>query len=173
MKVKGAVRVTQSVGGAVKGPDAGGLIYPYFEVYEGNSQAIAQSTWTNIDYDTAVANTDTSIFSHSTSTNPEQITILKTGMYFLSVNNGFASNTTGTRLLRFLINGTGNTERKREEYWDASSQTDRQGFAIMWKLTAGDIIRIQCWQDATSSLALQSAQSITNFRMIYIGLAGA
>lgn len=173
MKVNGNIEATGSIGGAVKGVDSGGIIYPYFEVYEGSSQSIAQNTWVDIDYDTAVANTDTSIFSHSTSTNPEQITILKTGMYWVSVNNGFVTNTAGMRFLRLMVNGTTNPARIRQEFWDASSQTDRQSFTLIWKFNAGDILRVQCQQDATGSLALQSDQSVTNFRLIYIGQSGA
>jgi hypothetical protein len=170
-KVSGNITASAMMGGATIPADRiGGILYPYFEAWA-SSQSVSQSTWVDMDFDNAIANTDTSLFTHSTSTNPEQITVNQSGMYWIFCSNGWVQNSTGVRGLRLTINGITDSARVRQEALAGGSQSCRQHFEIMWPLTAGDVLRVQILQDAVNPLSTQASQALTNFRLFYVGKA--
>jgi hypothetical protein len=119
------------------------------------SGSASTSTWTSVDL------TATDIYDpaglHSTSTQPSNVYAKTAGLYIVAGTASFNNNTTGTRKLRFAVNGIAASP----EYQfapHATSFTTMQGVAVL-PLVAGDSVRIEIWQDSGAGLVYDRSKA--------------
>lgn len=76
---------------------------PRFRGYAATTQSIANNTWTSLNIDTEVYDSDN---GHSTVTNNSRYTVQVAGTYLVTGSVGYAANATANRAIRFAVNGT-------------------------------------------------------------------
>lgn len=112
------------------------------------TQSIPNNTWTAINFD---AEDFDNYGGHDNSTNPDRYTVQKTGVYVLTGSGDLVQNATGTRGVRFTVNGTAvpgsavGPNAGASDLWSASIST-------VLSLTAGDIVRLEVLQVSTAAL---------------------
>lgn len=92
----------------------------------------------------------------SSSTNPSQITIARTGMYTVSCRLSWAVNATQFRAGHLSLNGTGTGNFINGDARPASTNNEAGNpcFTGLHLFTIGDVLRIQAWQNTGGSLNL-------------------
>lgn len=76
------------------------------KAHHSTTQSIANSTWTNVLFDTEGANGWDSGTIHSVASNTQNFTVPATGMYLCCCQVYWAANATGFRAIRITQNGT-------------------------------------------------------------------
>lgn len=128
--------------------------YSYWSVYTNATQSIPNSTWTNM---TQWVNGTGVNYSIS---GGQAITISYTGIYVISAGVNFSANNTGTRYIRFVKNGTADANALPGR---ASSPGGDNAVTMTTTalLNAGDVLRVQVYQNATGGGALSTAAQST------------
>ncbi|MEU5596701.1 hypothetical protein [Streptomyces sp. NPDC020298] len=75
---------------------------PRFRGYQGTTQSLADNTWTSLNLDTEVFDSDN---GHSTSSNTSRYVVQVAGTYAITGAAAFAANATGNRAARITVNG--------------------------------------------------------------------
>ncbi len=116
-------------------------------VYRGSTQSVNNITWTPITFDNETR--DDGGF-HSTSSNLDRMTAPATGWYQISANIEFVANNTGSRMVRFFLNGT--TEIARAALASIATYSTFVPLTATYYLTAGDYVTCDVFQDSGGSL---------------------
>jgi hypothetical protein len=131
--------------------DAGNFFLgrPHVILTQGVAQAIANTTFTALTWDTEVRDNDA---VHSTVTNTSRMTVVTAGWYRVSGTCGWAGSATGQRLSRWAVNGTG-VEGTEIAFSSALSTTSAvPAVTADFFLNAGDFVELFVWQNTGGSL---------------------
>jgi hypothetical protein len=116
-------------------------------VYHSVAQSIADITWTILAFDSEDWDTDG---IHDTVTNNSRLTCQTAGKYVVFANIGWAGNSTGSRFLRFWLNGA---------TWSHASIVPPPGLNIctqvlvaIMELAVGDYVEVKVYQDSGGAL---------------------
>jgi len=116
-------------------------------LYKSAAQTISNATDTAITWNSEQFDTDA---FHSTSTNTSRITIPagKAGKYLFTARILWATNSTGSRELKFFKNGS-------EQFWSSSAtaatQTTTQ-YSTIWDAAVADYYEVYFWQNSGGNL---------------------
>lgn len=129
---------------------SGGSKKPLCHLRQTVSQTPATGVWTAVTFDTEDVDYDS---SHSTVTNTDRFTAATTGWHHVEGGAEWPANATGRRGVRFTvaaaaINGSGSVLPAGVA---AQVTTPSRGLLIF--LNAGDILRMEIFQDSTVGLA--------------------
>lgn len=116
-------------------------------VYRSSTQSINNITWTAITFDSETR--DDGGF-HSTSSNTDRMTAPATGWYQISANIEFVASSTGSRMVRFYLNGT--TEIARAALASIATYSTFVPLTATYYLTASDYVTCDVFQDSGGSL---------------------
>lgn len=132
------------------------------KAYRTTTQTIATATDTNIVFDSSE---DFDLLAeHSLASNQSRFTVARDGVYLLVASVAWDSNTTGTRLQGWLINGTG--DALRDNVMTPSAIANRTTVAVVAVMTAGDYAELRVRQDSGANRTCTASGSV-----IYIGLS--
>lgn len=138
------------------GDAASGNPKPMCRVYHNASQNIATATWTSVSMNSERYDVGG---MHSTVTNTSRITIPSGGggVYHLFGQVRFATNATGIRAVRLLLNGTTSIAQRN----NSATSTDpcHIGISCDYKLSAADYVEVQVYQASGGLLAVDSASA--------------
>jgi hypothetical protein len=129
-----------------------------------SSVSAANNTVTVIPFDTEAYDTDG---FHSTATNTSRMTIPagKGGKYICTGKFRWDTNTTGTRFITFVINGTDQDYNNLQPYAASPYSTHTAVFS----LSAGDYIEIAAYQDSGGSRTVNLNSQQSKFTISYLG----
>lgn len=117
------------------------------------SISIVNTTWVTLNLDTTTTDTDApSNPMHSTTTNTSRMTINWTGWYRVSANIDWATNATGVRQVRFMVNGATIIAQIVTVPTPGGGCT--MTLATDWYFTAGDYVECQVNQNSGGSLSV-------------------
>lgn len=88
---------------------------------------------------------------------PTRITIPQTGLYEIKVHIQLASNTTGYRASRFLINGSVTSPAVVSHVSVPASGNAQIYYNFVWSLTATNYVEFDVWQNSGGALAVNFA----------------
>lgn len=130
------------------------------------AQSISNDVDTNITFN--AEEFDTNGF-HDNSTNNERITIPtgKGGKYLLNLSILFASNSSGIRTVKFLLNDS--TTIGDMIFPALSGFQQRTFYTIVGSFSAGDYLTVNVNQNSGGSLNVNANQYYTRFSAIYLG----
>lgn len=150
---------------AYKAEVANGLTeQPKARVYNSANQSLAGSTPVNIVFDSVRYDTNNLWNSNA----PMRFTIKETGTYIVKSNIGFATNATGFRALRILLNGS--TIIGRVTQPAVSGEVTYLFCATDYKFTKDDYIEIIAKQTSGDALDLvNNANNSPEFMIVKIG----
>jgi hypothetical protein len=127
---------------------------PACSVFNSTTQSTTTSTWTTLTADSE--NFDNNAM-HSTVSNTSRITIQTAGRYLFFARNDWASNTAGSRVMRYKINGTdpGATLQQLMAIPATTTGINTQ-LAATWTLVlaAADYVEVEAWQNTGGNLQL-------------------
>lgn len=141
----GAVTRKLTVGQVVDVVDARGKVG--VEATNGSSQTLADDTWVDLEWS---AESYDHGGLHSTSTDPEKITVTEGGFYAVSASVVFDTSSAGQRECRFQVNGT--DARAWQTVDAASSGATRLAGTWLYLLSADDEITFQAKQNSGGNL---------------------
>lgn len=124
---------------------------PAASAYNSANLSINNGAVTTLTLDSEDFDTDN---MHSTVSNTSRLTCNTAGVYQITANVNFASNSGGERLLILLLNGTTSIARTRESA-DATGETD-MNLARLYRLAVGDYVEVQVYQSSGGALNVQS-----------------
>lgn len=105
---------------------------------------------------------------HSTSSNTSRLTCVTPGVYDIVGHAEFASNATGARVLRVLLNGA--TPIAVQTNPALSGNVHRLSVAAQYRLAAGDYVELQAFQNSGGALNVNaSANHSPEFGMTWLG----
>lgn len=90
----------KAMGDFLLGSSSNGV--PRFSGYQATSQSLSTGTWTSLNIDTELFDSDA---GHSTVTNTSRYTATVAGTYAVAATVAFAANATGVRRVRLALNG--------------------------------------------------------------------
>lgn len=125
---------------------------------ETTATSLLTGVWTSIGMDAQELISDH--VTHSTTTNNSQVTIQVPGVYELSGKVSFGSNTTGRRLVRWLVNGSA-ILASEISMPPASAFPMVPAAVIRTRLAVGDYVEIQADQDSGGTINTQVGQYTT------------
>lgn len=139
--------------------------YPACRVYNNTNISLASGSYASLPFNSEDFDTDN---IHDVTTNNTRLTCNTAGVYLITVNVSFFMNATGSRSLKILLNGstiigmvTDNT---------STILTMRLNINTIYKLSVGDYIEIQAYQDSGSALNVPyEAKSSPAFGMVKVG----
>jgi hypothetical protein len=149
-------------------PAAGGFVGA--SIYNNASQAISNTTWTTLNFNSEVFDTDT---FHDTSTNNSRITIPsgKNGKYLITAKWHFQGNASGSdRLGAFKKNGTA-IGSYRGINGNASSVG--WGASVILDLVATDYIELEVYQDSGGNLNALGGFAAPEYNFLQVQFLGA
>jgi hypothetical protein len=115
------------------------------------------NAWVSIEW-TAADRRDTDSY-HAAGSEAVVIPAGLGGWYNLSGTIAWASNVTGTRMLRYTINGAGD-----DRIFAVPTTSNTLGFRASFSrdvlLVAGDTLRLQAWQNSGATLNVEGTASI-------------
>lgn len=138
---------------------------PLLKVRGVAAQAIANATYTAVTFDTNDLLRD---LTHSTSTNPTRLVVATAGVYQLAGQVSWNANTTGSRVARWAVNGTG--VDVQSAYTASAAMITFPAPTIAVQLAAGDYVELQAYQSSGGSLNLNAGGSnATSALMTWLG----
>lgn len=136
-----------------------------------NDAAISHATsgaWQSLTFNQERFDTDT---IHSTSSNTGRLTATTAGKYIISGCLSWATNGTGTRIVRIFLNGT--TPIERDSKGANSAATVDQTITTIYDLAADDYVELAGWQNSGGALDIKATSNFSpEFSMARIGAAG-
>ncbi len=124
----------------------------------GAAQSIPNNSWTSIQWDTEVVDTN-AMFAATSDT----ITINASGIYGVSSYLGFVANGTGRRILAIVINGV---FRDLKSVISDGAVTNHLGTTGVFSLSVGDAVTIRAWQDSGAGLNTNTNET-PHFDVVY------
>ena len=120
-------------------------------VYHNADQSISHNSVTKLAFNSERHDTDT---IHDNASNNTRLTCVTAGKYQITVNVSFASNATGVRLVRILLNNT----TVIANYLVDACATDRTVISLstMYDLAAADYVEAQVFQTSGSSVNVEA-----------------
>ena len=126
------------------------------ELYIAGTPLIANVTYTNLGWD---AEHFDPFGLHDNAVNNSRITIAKAGKYFVHTVVKWDFNTTGTRFVFILVNGTINIGLEQEgKSFDQLMIVQRQ-----FNLAVGDYLQVQVYQSSGGNLIVRGAGQYNSF----------
>lgn len=121
---------------------------PHTFIRQTVAQSLTSSTWTAITFDTEEVDSDG---GHSTVTNTSRYTGQTAGWYFVAGLASFAANATGTRRIRFNLNGAA---MNASEATTSAQGVGATGIGVtrMVYLNVGDYIEVFAYQSSGGAL---------------------
>lgn len=133
-------------------------------VFNSAAQSIGNNSFTDLTFDSETF--DDSNF-HSTSSNTNRLTVPIAGTYLISGGVRFASNTTGNRQVRILLNGTTMIARDQRS---ASTGVVYSNVTTTYRLNASDYVTLNVFQDSGGNLNVEREASWSpEFRIYRLG----
>ena len=133
-----------------------GVRKPNFRGRQTSIQSIPNGTWTAVTFDAEDVDYGN---NHVTTVGlNDKFTATDPGRHRVSGGCGFASNSTGRRGVRYTVNGTA-IDGSQSLIAAASGAMSVAGRTLEVYLNAGDILRLEVFQDATGGGALNTAVS--------------
>jgi hypothetical protein len=132
-----------------------------------NSAAIAltSAATTTLTFDSERWDSDA---SHSTSSNTSRLTCQVAGKYDVQGNVEFAANSTGTRMVRILLNGA--TQLAKQLLSNTAADPTAVTVVTTADLAVGDYVELQAYQSSGGSLNVAAtAQYSPEFMMTWVG----
>lgn len=131
-----------------------GIAFSAAMLISSNSITSNSSTWTEVEfsgeaYDPAAL--------HNTSTNTPNLFIKESGVYLATATVIFAANATGTRKIRFLVNGGAGSYPEFEVAAHPTDITTITGTLVL-PLISGNSFRIEAWQDSGGGLSILTSK---------------
>lgn len=145
---------------------AGSSVVPAARVSHDADQTISNDSQTTLAFNTEKYDTDT---IHDPSTNNSRLTCKTAGQYTISASIQFASNSTGSRSILIVLNGTtiiGSDQRR------AADIATTCNLSIDYVLAVNDYVEVQAYQNRGGNLnVVSSGERTPLFMMKYIGPA--
>jgi hypothetical protein len=107
------------------------------------------ATWVPVDFSSSVYDPAA---LHNTASNNPIVWIKESGVYLVAGTVVFAANATGTRKIKFLVNG-GGSYPEFEVAAHPTNITTVAGTLVMY-LETGNTLRVESWQDSGGSLSV-------------------
>lgn len=121
--------------------------------FHNTTQSVANATWTAAAFNSEILDTSN---LHDTATNTDRINVPRTGKYRITAQAEFAGNATGYRQARITVNGSALARSTKIIPNNGASLEAQAGIEIYALLTAGDIVRLEAYQDSGGALNLTS-----------------
>jgi hypothetical protein len=121
--------------------------------FHNTTQSVANATWTAAAFNSEILDTSN---LHDTATNTDRINVPRTGKYRITAQAEFAGNATGYRQARVTVNGSALARSTKIVPNNGASLEAQASIEIYAVLTAGDIVRLEAYQDSGGSLNLTS-----------------
>lgn len=121
--------------------------------FHNTTQSISNTTWTAAVFNSELVDTSN---LHDTATNTDRINVPRTGKYRITAQAEFAGNATGYRQARVTVNGSALARSTKIVPNNGASLEAQASIEIYAILTAGDIVRLEAYQDSGGSLNLTS-----------------
>lgn len=139
---------------------------PRVDAYHSTDQSIANASDTFLAFDSERYDTDT---MHSTVTNNSRVTVNTAGLYVVSAGVEFASNSTGSRQIVLVVNGSQSIAVTNTPS-GATLGVVRLNVATTWVAAAGDYFQAQVYQDSGGALNALGVQPRAPFlRAAWVG----
>lgn len=121
--------------------------------FHNTTQSVANTTWTAALFNSEILDTSN---LHDTATNTDRVNVPRTGKYRITAQAEFAGNATGYRQARVTVNGSALARSTKIVPNNGASLEAQSSIEIYAVLTAGDIVRLEAYQDSGGSLNLTS-----------------
>jgi len=143
-----------------------GHMYPSFRVQPSSVQAVSANTWTKLNFNTEVWDTDS---AYDTSSYRFTVPSGKAGKYFISASVGVRDGSTVNRIdTVFYLNGVQDrTFRRHHAVPDSSAQFQTQNINMAINLSVGDYLELYLLHNAGGNLDV-NAQN-TNLDAFWYG----
>lgn len=144
---------TESAPGSMSAADFAALqtikALPYVLVANLVAQSISNAAWNTQLFDT---DQDDALGFHDTAANTSRLTVPagRAGLYLLAANVQFATNATGARFVRLLLNGTNQVAIFNSPA--VGGFATRALVVALRRLVAGDYLEVQVYQDSGAAL---------------------
>lgn len=151
------------------GDGASGNPKPMCRVYRTTAQSIPSATWTAVTFNAERYDTAN---MHSTSSNTSRLTVPSgaAGVYQFTASAVFAANGTGGRLIRLRLN-TGLVIGGEFLYPTSGTYLTGMLAVAEYKLSAGDFVEVEVYQDSGGALNLNSFSAYTpEFSARWVGV---
>lgn len=134
-------------------------------VFHNAVQSIPNNTVTALTFNSERADTDT---IHDTATNNSRLTCKTAGVYQISAHVGYASNTTGYRVLQLTVNGT--TTIASEVVTPVTGVPTRLTVTSLYALAVNDYVEAQAFQTSGGALNTEQVANYSpEFMMVRLG----
>jgi len=141
---------------------------PRCEAYKSAAQSISGGSWQDVTWDSETFDTAS---IHDTSTNTERFTLVRDGLWLVVAKVVFASNSTGDRRGRLLLNGAGASTLSQVNLHTASGNTTRFTVqTLAYTSTTTDYVGLQVYQDSGGALNLSGGSAAsTSLSVVWLG----
>ena len=141
---------------------------PRCVAYKSAAQSISTGSWQDVTWDSESFDTAS---IHDTSTNTERFTLVRDGLWLVVAQVVFASNSTGDRLGRLLLNGVGGAPLSQVNLHTASGNTTRFTVqTLVYTSTTTDYVGLQVYQDSGGALNLSGGSAAsTSLSVVWLG----
>lgn len=123
----------------------------------------SDSTWTSVDF--AAADIYDPANLHSITTNATRTYCKIPGRYWVFGSSQFAANATGTRKIRFTVDGAATYSPEFEFAAHPTAATTVQGGTVV-DLDAGQYVRMEVWQDSGGVITHNKAKSSMSIMLL-------
>jgi hypothetical protein len=124
-------------------------------VFHNTTQSVADTTWTVAVFNSELVDTS-GLHDTTLEDRRDRVNVPRTGKYRITAQAEFAGNATGYRQARITVNGSALARSTKIVPNNGASLEAQAGIEIYALLTAGDIVRLEAYQDSGGSLDLTS-----------------
>jgi hypothetical protein len=132
------------------------FVMPHVRAFNSANISIPNSAFTAVTLDSERWDTGTATEQHSTSTNTDRLTCRQTGLYVIGANIEWASSALGERIVSLMLNGSTEVARARQA---PSAGETAQNIHTQYRLTSGDYVNCQVFQNSGGALNAQSSSA--------------
>ena len=141
---------------------------PAVRAYHNAAQSLTNNAFTTLAFNSTRFDQGTATAQHDNSTNNSRLTCRHTGIYQITGQVEFASNSTGQRAIALHLNGS--TYIDQVEQGAVSGDVTIMNITTLYSLTSGDYVELQAFQNRGGSLNADSAgNQYPEFMMVQVG----
>jgi hypothetical protein len=124
-------------------------------VFHNTTQSVADTTWTVAVFNSELVDTS-GLHDTTLDDRRDRVNVPRTGKYRITAQAEFAANATGYRQARITVNGSALARSTKIVPNNGASLEAQASIEIYAILTAGDIVRLEAYQDSGGALNLTS-----------------
>lgn len=141
---------------------------PVFNAYQASAQSIANNTFTPATLDTEILDSEG---GHSTVTNTSRYVFQVAGLYLCFGMAAFATNATGTRASKFIVNGSTATIGAESLYLPATTASSTAPTIAFIQANVNDYVELNIFQNSGGALSTNSNGTfdwVTCMRVLWV-----